>query len=409
MNCPNCGAALGDEFVKFCPKCGTKLQNNSDISKEFRLRKALAPELDYDTKDADKILMTVKINDIPINFNYEKSMYIALRRPIDLHRSEWKADLVKYIIDKEKTINSFKFNHFKVETIPYFNEGKKDFTYWVINHIKDTILNSSHFIRSNYRETIEEKINYSSISSYVGDFAIERLMNYIEIERLRPREKTLEPYRHSKIFSSPGGFGVWNTIKGTLVAEALNYSIDAAGFLYDYVGKVKDNFKTNDAYGQQVPFYESLVLLACDCAADRIANYAVKQCMDLCKLNSIDSTNYIKEKEFNDLFLAKTGKHDSKILSDIPDKTYAEVACQVLAENPYNFAVLSWLYNLNPSFGDTLIKYGEFLNIQDIVENMINDIELNRLFNKYYSNPFLDGNRNYVMDYFKEKIISKSF
>lgn len=394
MNCPNCGAELSDGYVKFCPKCGTRLQNN-DVSSEFRLQKAFVPELEYDKNNTDKTMLSVSIKGIPINFNYEKSMYIMIRKPIDLRRSKWKYDLSKYIRSKKDDNILFRFEDFKRKTIPYFNKGKDDYIFWVTNHIKDIILNASHFIRNTYRKPIEETINYSSLEDSVSQLSFERLVDYMEEWKNRPREA--EVRRHSQAFRSLGGFGAWEAVKGEIIAGALNYTIDAAGALFNYAGQVKENFETAAFLDKQVKTLEDLMLLSCDCAADRIANYSIKQCMELCKLTSMDSTHYIGSDEFNKaVFL---DKENIKPVDGEEENILIERACKILESNPYNFAVLQWLYHLNPSLDEDILEYGKFFNIEDVVETIINEAERER-FEQNVFNPFLNTYRRYSENYF---------
>ncbi len=71
MQCSNCGYELKDQYVKFCPKCGTKLQSET-IAKEIRLQRALVSDLDLNKTKSDKNYISFTVNNNVIDLDYAR-------------------------------------------------------------------------------------------------------------------------------------------------------------------------------------------------------------------------------------------------------------------------------------------------------------------------------------------------
>lgn len=380
MKCKNCNAEISDKFVKFCPKCGAKLQSAPN---ELRLQRALVPDLEEDKNNPEKALLNIKIDGNNIGFNYAQAMYISVRKPLENIRLKWKKDLINHIKTNIENGKDRSFRDFTFNTKPYFSQGMREFENEIIAYTENMIKTWPNFVKDNYREVINKDIT-SVMSKSSGKLQYEEYFEYVEAIKGSGWEHT----PHSKEFQSIGGFGVLGAVGGVLAAEAANYAIDAVGAVGQYIGKVGENIKAMQARNSRVPSLELSMIFSCDQAANRIINAYALQIMNLCKLPTIDSTKGCETDEFKQE--VPTSQKNYTAEKDLISK-----ACTLLKKYPYDLSILEWIYKNEPNLDDDILSYGDFLNIRDLVVDMIEKEESRKNrecpFNKQYSYY----NRNY--------------
>ena len=382
MQCSNCGYKLKDQYVKFCPKCGTKLQAET-IAKEIRLQRALVSDLDLDKTKSDKNYISFTVNNNVIDLDYAKSMYVNIRKPMEGYRSTWKYRLLNTFKQNRRTNKNRSYTDFKNETVKYYEEEKDRFINEVLNHINSQINRWPAFVRDNYREAIEERINYNELKKLIKKLEWNERQKYFE-EIATGMKTPFESKKHSKAFQSYGGFGIINSVLGTVAAEAANYTVDVLGAAIEYTGHVKQNIDAKKFLNGSVPFIEISMVESCDSAANIVLNYCLSHLMSLCKLPSIDSTISIEKDDFNRIVLT-----NSKTL--MAEDEFIKNACSILSKNPYDLSVIRWLYSIDPMLDEDILNYSKILGIQDVIENLMDDVE-RLIYHDSCSNPF---ERNY--------------
>ncbi len=391
MNCSHCGGILKDQFVKFCPHCGKKLQSEN-ISSETRLQRALVPKMIEDKNNPKKSYIQFKIDGNDSGFNYSNSMYIKIRNPLEFYRKRWKNEISNYIIVNSATTSSY-FNY-KKETITFFNQEKENFINEVLTSITEQINQWPNFVRDTYRDAIVEHIRFKKLKDLIKKLDCDQMQNDFE-EIASGMHTSFEHRKHSQAFRSVAGFGLAGSVKGAAVAEAANYALDAAGTIIEYASHVKENMEAKEFLDNMVPYLVDSLFISCDKAANIVLNYCVSHLMALCKLPSIDSTSSITTEEFNKSVLK------SRYLPK-PESFYVSNACQLLSERPYDLSVINWIYNIDPTLDVDLLNYGVILGIEDEVTDLVENAERERSTKKDPFNPLkknYDG--YYIVNFYK--------